>query len=162
MSELAVAALLWRYRTHATAVPCLEEQILGAQKAGECPTGWPVYAPDEYESQLKVKADLVRRCFPEAGAVEVMPSPPAHHRMRAKVKDEHTRTLLVCCIVSPYTHFSWALARLALTTRPKTVFVTRDLNRAASPLYLLPVSRFVSSCRCCWKPFTWKPCCEKA
>lgn len=91
MSELAVASSCWRHRrpspveSPADDLTSLEDCIRAAQVAGECPSGWPVYAPDDYEAQLEVKAGLVRRCFPEASTVEVMPSPPSHHRMRAKV-----------------------------------------------------------------------------
>jgi hypothetical protein len=95
MSEHAVATSFWRCRTHtlpgsspvaSSPKVSLEECIRAAQAAGECPSGWPVYAPEDYLAQLEVKAELVRQCFPEARTVEVMPSPPSHHRMRAKVK----------------------------------------------------------------------------
>jgi tRNA/tmRNA/rRNA uracil-C5-methylase (TrmA/RlmC/RlmD family) len=46
----------------------------------------PKYDPASYNSQLEVKAQLVREYFPEVeGNVEVLSSPPSNHRMRAKL-----------------------------------------------------------------------------
>ena len=61
--------------------------ITSAIEAGLCPSGWPSYKPGEYKDQLEAKAELVRQNFPECKNVslEVMDSPPSHHRMRAKV-----------------------------------------------------------------------------
>ena len=90
------------------------EVIADAVRRGECPAGWPKFAPSKYDRQLRTKADMCRCIFPElagdeqaasspaaaslaaAAAVavaagqelvplEVLASPKAHHRMRARL-----------------------------------------------------------------------------
>ena len=70
----------------------LDEVISAAVRRGECPAGWPKFAPDEYEAQLRTKARMCRRIFPELQGdgrgsceLEVLASPKVHHRMRARV-----------------------------------------------------------------------------
>ena len=70
-----------------------EERIVSAVRQGLCPTGWPRFAPERYDEQLRTKAAVCRQVFPEVnggsegGAVQlqVLASPRSQHRMRARV-----------------------------------------------------------------------------
>ena len=115
MSELSVAASSYRtarfevHRDEGTLLdPCpgvgiedgtrcsLAKSILASVEAGDCPSGWPVYDPDDYSRQLAVKASLLRDAFPEADlccdGLEVKSTPPSHHRQRAKVGIVHGKS----------------------------------------------------------------------
>ena len=105
------------------------EVIADAVRRGECPAGWPKFAPSKYDRQLRTKADMCRCIFPElaggeqaasspaaaslaaAAAVavaagqelvplEVLASPKAHHRMRARLGVEGTESADTVCYAS--------------------------------------------------------------
>jgi tRNA (uracil-5-)-methyltransferase len=68
-------------------IKLMKDKIIKAIEAGECPAGWPKYDPQYYDAQLEAKSQLILEHFPECVPIglEIMKSPKAHHRMRAKV-----------------------------------------------------------------------------
>ena len=61
----------------------LEDKMREAIARGECPSGWPVYRPDEYPHQLEAKKKILLEVFPECSKnvpLELFPSPREHHR----------------------------------------------------------------------------------